>query len=197
MKSATQWTLFNPAGKRKYLCASETPRFLKAAAQRDTATQLFCYVLAFTGCRISEALAVTPSHLDAEIGRVIFRTLKRRSLMYRAVPIPPWLMTALIRLAADTSAETRIWPWSRQTAWRRIKEVMAVAKIEGPQAAPKGLRHGFCAANAEAGVPMPTTRDWVGHADIATTAIYQQAVGEEENAFAQRLWRKWRASLSP
>lgn len=56
---------------------------------------------------------------------------------------------------------------------------------------PKGLRHGFGVANAEENVPMATTQKWLGHARLETTAIYQQAVGREEHAFARRLWRKW------
>jgi len=58
---------------------------------------------------------------------------------------------------------------------------------------PKGLRHGFGVANAEQNVPMATTQKWLGHAKLETTAVYQQAVGREENAFAQRLWRSWQA----
>ena len=29
---------------------------------------------------------------------------------------------------------------------------------------------------------------WLGHADIKTTAIYSEAVGEEERNVARRLW---------
>jgi len=29
---------------------------------------------------------------------------------------------------------------------------------------------------------------WLGHADIRTTAIYSEAVGQEERNVAQRLW---------
>ena len=33
---------------------------------------------------------------------------------------------------------------------------MRMARIEGPQACPKGLRHGFGIAVVTAGVPLPT-----------------------------------------
>jgi len=37
-----------------------------------------------------------------------------------------------------------LWPWSRTTTFRRVKEVMEVAKItDGPHKCPKGLRHGY------------------------------------------------------
>ena len=70
---------------------------------------------------------------------------------------------------------------------------MAEADIRGSQASPKGLRHGFGVANAQESVPMATTQKWLGHAKLETTAIYQQAVGAEERAFAERLWARLEA----
>jgi site-specific recombinase XerD len=100
-------------------------------------------------------------------------------------------MKALCGHSHALPPDAPIWDWCRQTAWRRVKAVMDGAGISGAQAMPKGLRHGFGVANAEENVPMATTQKWLGHAALETTAIYQQAVGREENAFARRLWRKW------
>lgn len=192
MQPSHQLSLMNGDGRRKYLCASELPRFLGAANETDVATNLFCRLLAFTGCRISEALSVTPLHLDAETGRVTFRTLKRRAVVFRTVPVPPEFMAALRRHARGLPPDSCLWRWSRQTGWRRVKAVMEAARIAGPHAMPKGLRHGFGVANAEENVPMPTTQRWLGHAKLETTAIYQQVAGREEVALARRLWRNWR-----
>jgi integrase/recombinase XerD len=189
---ADQLALFDAHGGRKYLSASELPRFLAAARRADLATCAFCCLLVFTGCRLSEALAITPAQLDEETGRVVFRTLKRRRQTFRAVPVPPELMRALRRIAHGRKADASLWDWCRQTAWRRVKRVMDAAGIAGAHAMPKGLRHGFGVANAEGNVPMATTQKWLGHAKLETTAIYQQAVGREEHAFARRLWRNWR-----
>ena len=79
--------LFDGAGQRKYLCSSEGKRFLNAAAKADRATGAFCRLLSYTGCRISEALELTPRRIDFESGEVIFRTLKRRKRRFRAVPL--------------------------------------------------------------------------------------------------------------
>jgi len=190
MRSADPMQLFDDAGRRKYLCGNEVLRFLEAAHGADAATCAFCCLLAFTGCRLSEALAVTPAQLDVETGRVMFRTLKRRRQIFRAVPVPPELMGALRRIG-NGPHDAPLWRWCRQTAWRRVKAVMDAAGVNGPQAMPKGLRHGFGVTNAEENVPMATTQKWLGHARLETTAIYQQAVGREERAFARRLWRKW------
>ena len=191
-----QIALFDATGARKYVCASELPRFLRAALEEDNATRCFCRLLLCTGSRLSEALALTPSQLDGETSRVIFKTLKRRKLCFRAVPVPKDLMVDLGSLAHGKSRDERIWQWCRQTAWRKVKRVMRGAGITGAHAMPKGLRHGFGIANAEENVPMATTQRWLGHAKLETTAIYQQAVGREETAFAERLWRNWE-SIAP
>src|ERR1051326_5370864 len=192
MRAADQLTLYDEGGSRKYLCASELPRFLAAARRADAATCAFCCLLAYTGCRLSEALALTPARIDAETGRVVFRTLKRRRQVFRAVPVPGGLIAELCAVAKGRPRDARSWQWSRRTAWRGDKGGMGAAGIAGVQATPKGLRHGFGVANAEQNVPMATTQKWLGHAKLETTAIYQQAVGREENAFARRLWRNWR-----
>lgn len=157
----------------------------------DAESYAFCRLLAYTGCRISEGLELKPERLDAENKSVVFRTLKRRRLIFRAVPIPAALMRDLGRLARDKHPDAPMWSWSRPTAWRRICWAMAEAGISGPHAVPKGLRHGFGVVNAEKNVPMGLTREWMGHADIATTAIYQHAMGNEERSFAKRIWREF------
>lgn len=187
MTRAEPASLLDAEGQRKYVCRSERRRFLSEAARQDAATAALCAVLAYSGCRLSEALELTPARLDVEAGRIVFRTLKRRRLHHRAVPVPPELLRTLLALATDPDA--CFWPWCRQTAWRRVKRVMEAAGIAEAQAMPKALRHGFGIANAEQNVPPALTQRWMGHARLETTAIYQQAIGEEERSFAQRLWR--------
>lgn len=86
--------LYDGEGRRKYLCATERARFLAAARNAPPEIAALCQLLTFTGCRISEALALTPQRLDPATGRVVFLTLKRRQRCFRAVPVPPALMRA-------------------------------------------------------------------------------------------------------
>ena len=60
---------------------------------------------------------------------------------------------------------------------------MRIAGIEGPQACPKGLRHGFEIAAVTAGMPLPTIAAALGHADLATTAVSVEARG-----FLAKMW---------
>jgi integrase/recombinase XerD len=128
-------------GRRKYLSAEERARFLAAADRLSPGKRAFCYVLVFTGCRISEALALTTDSVDAERRKVVIRTLKRRRLIFRAVPVPNQTIDLLRRLPAG--ANRRLWQFRRVTGWRLIKTTMMCAGISGPMASPKGLRRGF------------------------------------------------------
>ena len=48
-------------------------------------------------------------------------------------------------------ADRPLWPWSRMTAWRQVKAVIA------------------------AGVPLNMLSKWMGHATLETTAIYARS----------------------
>ena len=70
-----------------------------------------------------------------------------------------------------------------------LRAHMAAAGIpEGPHACPKGLRHGFGVQAVSRGVALNMVQKWLGHAQLTTTAIYANAVGEEEQSIAARMW---------
>ena len=189
-------TLHGPGG-RKYLTGRERRRFSKAAETMSTRVRLFCLVLAFSGGRISETLALTPAAIDLDIGTASIETLKRRARgVVRQVPLPRSLLRELdgefkLRLAQrdPIRATSRLWPWSRTTAWRRIKEVMALADIHGACAMPKGLRHAFGVNAFQTKVPSHLVQRWLGHTSLRTTAIYGDVIGPEERSIAARMWQ--------
>ena len=191
--------LFNTAGKRLYLTDSERKKFLAAADQEERQVRTFCYVLAHTGCRISEALQLVGERIDFDGGTIVFESLKKRKRgVYRAVPVPPAVleMLAMVHGLKDRKKKAAkkdgppppLWNFGRTTAWKKVLEVMKAAGVKGPQATPKGLRHGFGVAAIQAGIPLNLLQRWLGHAQLTTTAIYANAVGPEERNIAARMW---------
>ena len=138
----------------------------------------------------------TAQQVDLSGRAVVIESLnKRRRGVFRAVPVPPELLDTLdmvhgIREAQRRgSAKALLWPWSRMTAFRRVQEVIAAAAIpDGPHACPKGLRHGFGVQAVSRGIALNMVQRWLGHAQLTTTAIYANAVGEEERSIATRMW---------
>ena len=193
---AASWALHTAKGARKYLNADERRRFLSAAGAAPPEVHAFCAVLAYLGLRISEALSLSASQVQLADGLVAVVSLKKRDrLVVRTLPAPPALMRLLegtfgidARQRAAGSAEARLWSWGRVTAWRAVKDVLHAAGIVGPQAMPKGLRHGFGVRAVQRGVPLDLVQRWLGHADIATTTIYTCVIGPEEREIAGRMW---------
>jgi len=190
MGDSARWTTYDGKGQRKYLTQAERKAFLRAAKLREPDIYIFCWLLTVTGCRISEALALTKESFDFEAGCVIVKCLKKRSkLVFRAIPLPPPLLDAVRDMTrASGPSDGRLWPWSRMTGFRRVCEVMRSAQIEGKHATPRGLRHGFGVSAVQANVPLNLVQRWLGHADIKTTTIYTEATGPEEREFASRFW---------
>lgn len=191
-------SLYEATGGRKYLNAAERRRFTELARQAAPDVRLFCFMLRWSGGRISEVLALTPAAIDIESGVANIQTLKRRkSGIVRQVPLPLDVLGELNhvfklrRLQRDPELSAkRLWRWSRTTAWRRVKKIMAAAEINGTAAMPKGLRHGFGVNAFEASVPPHLVQRWLGHASLRTTSIYGDVMGPDERAFAARMWSK-------
>ena len=182
--------LYDTAGQRKYLTPAERQEFLRAAENAPDTVRTFCATLAHTGCRISEVLALTAARVDVAGGVLVFESLKkRRKGIFRAVPVPPAFLQTL-ETVHDLGAlgDARLWDWSRTTGWRRVREVMDAAAIRGRCATPKGVRHGFGIKAVTSDVPLNMTQKWLGHARLATTAIYTDAIGPEERRIAERMW---------
>ena len=186
VRGVGEWHVFDACGQRKYVTAEERVRFLSAAKALSDEKFALCALLAFAGCRISEALELPRSRLHN--GAVTLRTLKRRKTSFRSVPVPEWLLAFLIGLPHHDDAPDRIWLADRSTAYRWVKRAMEKAGIEGLPAMPKGLRHGFGLRAASCDVPPNLIQRWLGHASPLTTAIYLSAVGTEERRFAERMW---------
>lgn len=185
--------LYDRVGRRKYLTAAERGRFLDAAAaSSDPTVRTLCLVIAHTGCRISEALRITRAHIQREGAVVSIVSLKKRGkLVVREIPVPIEVIRALdsVHDLASPDADEPLWRMGRTSAWRHIKAVMAAAEVtSGTAATPKGLRHAFGVRAVQAGVPLNLIQRWLGHADIATTAIYTNALGAEEREIASKMW---------
>ena len=189
--------LFTIAGKRKYLTLDEQERFIAAANKLERAeVRTFALTLAYSGCRISEALELTLEHVDLSAKSLRLRTLKQRNqTTYRSVPLPDHHLDALelvhrIRKQQKTKhgGKAKLWSWGRTQATKHIWAVMQAAGIEGDHASPKGLRHGFGVRLAQKTRNPRLVQKLLGHKSLETTAIYMDLVGEEERAEVISAW---------
>jgi integrase/recombinase XerD len=190
-----QTGLYSLVGERKYLNRDERRRLLAQLETLDPKKCLFALLLAWTGARVSEVLALTPHSFQVGASIVTIETLKQRGYCVREIPIPRELMQRMERffglraLQAGPLGSKRLWPFCRQTAWRFIKRACASVEIIGRRASPRGLRHAFGVRAMHWRIPMPLTQRWMGHARLSSTAIYMAVSGPDEMAFAEQFWR--------
>jgi integrase/recombinase XerD len=96
MLGMSEMRLFTPEGQRLYCTPQERANFLREAQKTPPQVRTFCETLAYTGCRISEALELVPRRIDLDGHTITFRTLKkRRDDVYRLVPVPEAYLDAL------------------------------------------------------------------------------------------------------
>lgn len=188
-------SLFDGNGVRKYLTARERFGFVRAAYREGGEVATFCIVLAVTGARVSELLALTRERVDMANGSIVLETLKRRRTgVYRVIPVPTKLLAMLRQVhelnAPDRDPKERMWRWCRTTAWKRVKAVMRRAGIPERLTMPKSARHAFGVDAVQNSVALNVVQRWMGHARIETTAIYTDVIGSEERNLARRTWRR-------
>jgi integrase/recombinase XerD len=193
-------TLFTGCGERKYLCGSERQRFYEALAVLDRPQdRTFCEMIYWTGCRPSEALALTALNIDLEERMVVIRSLKKRGALkgrhFRPVPIPEPFLATLERVHGVRAMQSeagggheRLWRFSRTTGWKRIRQVMEAARLTGEKATAKGLRHAYGVHAAMTHVPETRIKKWLGHASLSTTEIYLDMAAPEDRVMAERMW---------
>lgn len=181
-------------GERKYVNRAERARILAALEKLNPDQSLFGLLLAWTGARVSEILALGADSFQVEASVVTIVTLKRRKTSIREVPIPPALMArlerrySLRRTQRSGNAFGRLWPWCRVTGWRIIRRACALAHVTGRRACPRGLRHGFGVGALLTSVPITVIQRLMGHAKLATTSIYMAVAGPDVALLLKPFW---------
>ena len=142
-------------GQRLYLNLLERKRFIEASKDEVRENRMFCHVLHDTGCRLSEAIELTPDRIMMETSEIQFRSLKKRKFdmrgnlklpEYRNVPVSNNLIELLdltfnlkILRNNEKTIGKQLFTKSRNTYWRIVKNVMKSVGIKGKMAVPKGL----------------------------------------------------------
>ena len=89
MPSPTGMQIYDPQGHRLYLTGSERAAFRSAAEAAPREVRTYCWTLLYTGCRPSEALALTAERVDFQAAVLTFESKKkRRPGLYRGGASP-------------------------------------------------------------------------------------------------------------
>ena len=164
--------LFNQQGQRLFFNEEERRAFITTADGAKDTVRTFCSVLHYTGCNFTEALALTPRHIDCAGRAIVFQDSK----VSRAVPVPNSIIDLLDevhgvrRSRSGLPADERIWPQTRMTLFTKVTPVIADSGIAGgPHATPKGIRHGFFVHAIRRRILLTRLQRWMGHSERPTS----------------------------
>jgi integrase/recombinase XerD len=159
--------------KDKALSVDEVRAIIDATAT-GSLDSLLLRMLAITGGRISEVLALTWSHMQAAGDGGGFVRILGKGRKNREVYIGPELWSDLNRLRGDIESDAAIFTVDRHEAAAIVGKAAKAAKIGRP-VTPHMLRHSLASNLLEAGATLAQVRDQLGHADIKTTSLYLHA----------------------
>lgn len=134
----------------------------------------FYRLLAYTGCRLNEAVELKWENVDFENEEVVYE--KTKNYETRAVPIVAKLRPYLEALpngtayVFDSGHNSPI--YHDNYYWRLLQRATSVLQIKARPI--HAFRHTFCSHLAEADVNLATIKELAGHKNINTTLKYLQ-----------------------
>ena len=141
------------------------------------------------GLRISEALALTESDLDADRGAILVhhgKGDKRREVgmdQWGWDLLRPWLayrvQIAVGALFCVIDGRTRGRPLTTTTVRQQLRRTAVKAGVRR-RFAPHQLRHAHAVEMAREGVPLNVIQRQLGHANLGITCVYRQGIDDAE-----------------
>ena len=134
----------------------------------------FFRLLAYTGCRLSEAINLKWEHVNLETNEIVFEETKNYEA--RSVPILPQLRKALTKLpnshlyVFDNGRDAHL--YDSTWYWKLLRQATEACKLR--QRPIHAFRHTFCSILAELNTNLVTIKELAGHKRIETTMRYIQ-----------------------
>ena len=155
----------------------ELERILEAAENESLRDYAFLLLLALTGRRVSEALAIHLKDIDFYNKTIRFPLLKRRKEAYQIVPVSEKLLKVLRQYIEEYNIEDpneKVFPFSRTIALEICHKYGELAGI-GHNVYPHMFRHTFASRFLEK-LNKPheiyVLKEILGHSKIETTMRY-------------------------
>jgi integrase len=147
------------------------------AESRDARFGALVRVLADTGLRRSEALALEGRDVDLRRHCLVVRESKNRrprQVELTGATLEAFQMLADQRPATPIKGPDMVWPeWTGKRAQAVSSRFRTISKrVGGQYLRLHDLRHGFCSRLAQAGVPLATIAALAGHSSWLTTQRY-------------------------
>jgi integrase len=161
---------------------------IRSAGGRDSRNCAdFVRFIAFSGCRLSEAISVTWHDVDFRKSEITIRgdaITGTKNSEVRRLPIIPELRSLLERLRHERPEETN------ETSILLVREAQksmdrAAAKVGMRRITHHDLRHLFATICIESGVDIPNVSRWLGHKDGGALCMKTYGHLRQDHSLAQ------------
>lgn len=162
----------------------EQPKCCDAKGYRDKAMLELLYA---TGIRVSELIELNLNNVNLSAGMIRCESRGKE----RMIPLYPSAIRAIAEYIEHIRPQMIEQPdeqalfvnlnghrMTRQGFWKIIKYYQEKAGIQ-KEITPHTLRHSFAAHLLENGADLRSIQEMLGHADISSTQIYTQVVGQK------------------
>jgi integrase len=160
-----------------YAAAAETDLNPRAQRKRRTTADLVGF-LGGTGVRIEEARQLRWSDMHLDRARVYVRGTKSQ-MADRWLNLPPWLVVKLSERAARSGTDGLVFaspaylnepeiPWNQSNSAGAVRDALDAAGMTW--AIPHTFRRTVASLLDQAGAPIASIADQLGHADVSMTA---------------------------
>ena len=165
------------------LDARSAERLLEHAQERlEPAEGALVVLLLLRGLRISEALSLRAGDITLrETGAELRILRKGRTARVSVYSDDRWLTARLAELAGALEPDGRVFGGLDRFAAARVVKAVGVAAGLRPAPHPHLLRHTFVSQLLAAGVPVREVQQLAGHASLATTQRYADAVNQSNS----------------
>lgn len=171
--------------RQKYMSAKEWMSFEEKI--KDEKERLFWTLIAMTGLRLREALAVKYDDIDPDHFLLHVPTFKRRGRPVLDVDLPPKLTEQLCALQSKGKLFEEL---NAMMAWRHFKTIARKAGLNS-RYSPHALRHmqGMITAEVTGGDPFKV-KARLRHASIKTSEGYVHLLPELRMKLSREIWGK-------
>jgi integrase len=138
-----------------------------------------------TGLRLGELVALRWSSIDFKGPRLTVEGATSKSEQTRHIPLNSDALEALKRWRKQCPDAERVFPLARfKTAWTALLERAHISKFRWHD-----LRHHFASRLVQAGVPLNTVRELLGHGSMAMTLRYAHLAPDQKIEAVAKLVR--------
>jgi len=162
-----------PKGKdtlAERILSQEEVLSMLVASKPNPRNELFLRLMYRTGGRVSEIVTATWADLIAREDSAQITLFGKRDKT-RVVTLSLELYHALQMLRKGAADTDRIFPITRQRAWKIIKAIAKRAGISG-KVSPHWFRHSHATHALDNGADLNLVSQTLGHSDLSTTGMY-------------------------